>query len=276
MEFFFNPNTESSELPEFCEELGPVNVKFSGEDVTREVNLACLIQRQNVHTWHMYWIGQFWRWLLDLGLSSENLRLREHDQSELSHYSCSTFDIEYRFPFGETHGYKELCGIANRGDYDIQQHAKKSKKNLKFKCPLTGEKLFPHVIEPSIGVERLFMAILAECWEYNVERKYIVLHLQENLSPVQFGVFPIPSKDHPKDRYLNKAREVFDNLISKGYRAMYDDGGSIGRRYARHDEMGTKWCVTVDNQTLQDNTVTIRDRDNKVQYRKLFTEIRET
>jgi glycyl-tRNA synthetase len=259
LEFFFNPDTESPKL-----KYNPkITCKFA-DGITRVIELSEL----SVHSWHLHWISEMLRWLITvLKLKPENLRLRQHSKDELSHYSSATFDIEYKFPFGNFQEFKELCGVANRTNYDITQHAKASKKNLKFKCPKTKKKLYPHVIEPSIGLDRLFMAILSDSYEYSSERDYEILHLPELLCPVQYAVFPLPNKTHPKEKYHEKARMLFDGLIKKGYRVEYDATGSIGRRYARQDTKGTKWCLTVDSQTLVDDTVTVRDRDTKKQYR---------
>jgi glycyl-tRNA synthetase len=211
-----------------------------------------------------------------LKIKKENLRLREHQKTELSHYSSATFDIDYFYPFveiGENKGrFKELCGIANRGNYDLSKHAEFSKKNL-FMKNKEGENIHAHVIEPSIGLDRLFMALLCDAYEFDKERDYVVLHLSPKLSPTEYAVFPLFSKSSIREEYTNKAREVFNFLIDKGYRCIYDQSGSIGKRYARQDEVGTFSCITVDETSLLDNTITIRNRDTKEQIRRLYSEI---
>ncbi|MBS0285948.1 MAG: hypothetical protein JSR17_01110 [Proteobacteria bacterium] len=219
-------------------------------------------------------------WLTEnIGLKNEELRIREHTKDELSHYSSATFDIEFRYPFGSKtddssnitnqYEYKELCGIANRGNYDISQHAKFSKQNLLFFDTSTKEKLIPHVIEPSIGLERLFLAVLCSSYEFDKERDYVVLHLKNKLCPVECAVLPLVNK------FCVKAREIFERLVDGNWRVSYDKGGSIGRRYARQDELGTKWCITIDGETELDNTVTIRDRDSKEQKRVAIQQLLE-
>lgn len=136
-----------------------------------------------------------------------NLRIREHNQKELSHYSSATFDIDFLYPFTDTPAYKELCGIANRGNFDITQHAKFSKKNLYFRDEYTKKKIYPHVIEPSIGLDRLFLAIIANGYDYDKERGYIVMHLKPKLCPNEYAVFPLPSKKYPKKEFLHEIKE---------------------------------------------------------------------
>lgn len=267
MEFFFNPevgNKLSQEIAHF-----EISCVFANNtDYRTMIRLEELLEVCDIHYWHLYWIYMMLKWLtVDCGLKKCNLRLREHTQKELSHYSSATFDIEYLYPIGQDSTFKELCGIANRGDYDVSQHAKFSKKNLKFKCPNTGKKLYPHVIEPSIGMERLFLAIICDAYEFDTERDYEVLHLKPDLCPVEYAIFPLPSNKFPKQQFYDFALKIQNELKKKHKHTFYDQGGSIGRRYARQDGIGTKWCITVDDISLEDNTVTIRDRDNKYQYR---------
>jgi glycyl-tRNA synthetase len=200
------------------------------------------------------------RWYTDLGIRPDHLQLREHGPEELSHYSSATSDIEYLFPMG----WSELEGIANRSDFDLRQHAKFSGEKLEYFDQETGEAYVPHVIEPAAGVDRAALACLVDAYDTEeVEgRKRTVLHLHPRMAPVKVAVLPLVSKEGMPDR----AREIFDSLRRR-IPAEYDEGGSIGRRYRRQDEIGTPWGVTVDGQTLEDGTVTLRDRDSLEQER---------
>ena len=209
--------------------------------------------------WYQYWKDTCWNYLLDIGLKEENLRFRDHDPEELSHYSVATTDVEYLYPFG----WGELWGLANRTDYDLSQHAEHSGKDLQFMDPQTNEKYTPYVVEPSVGVERLFLALLVDAYDEEIledgsERNLLRFHPM--IAPIKIGILPLSKK------LTQKAEELF-HLLSKHYRVELDDRGSIGRRYRRFDEIGTPFCITVDFDTLEDNTVTIRDRDSMEQVR---------
>jgi glycyl-tRNA synthetase len=210
--------------------------------------------------WHEHWMEQRMRWYTELGIRPDNLQLRAHEADELSHYSSATSDIEYRFPMGPS----ELEGIANRGNFDLTQHAKFSGEKLEYFDQQTKERYVPHVVEPAAGVDRAMLAFLVDA--YDVEevegRERTVLHLHPKLAPVKVAVLPLVSKDGMPER----AREVFD-LLRHRIPAEYDEGGSIGKRYRRQDEIGTPWGVTIDGQTAEDNTVTLRDRDSLEQKR---------
>lgn len=260
MEYFYHPESKCEEVNDKHTIL-EIDCLFStGEQ--KQIHLKYLLENNLLNEYHLYLLAEMLTFLVDvIGIKKKNLRIREHCKEELSHYSSATFDIDYLYPFGSEPSYKELCGVANRGNYDVSQHAKFSKKNMQF------EGIYPNVIEPSIGLDRLFMAILCDAYEYDKEREYIVLHLNPKLSPNEYAVFPLPSKNFPKEMFHDKAREIFESLIDRNKSAVYDSSGSIGRRYARQDEIGTKWCLTIDEQTLQDNTITIRDRDTKEQRR---------
>lgn len=261
LEYFFDPQTTVASDPNLGFE---ISCLLSEEAEEKVVKLEDLKSRAN--TQHLYWIGQFLQWLTGpLGIKKENLRLREHHKDELSHYSSATFDIDYRYPFPGW-GFKELCGIANRTDFDMKQHSKWSKKSLTMKSD-SGQDIFPHVIEPSIGLDRLFMAILCDSYEWSTEREYVVLHLAPELAPIDYAVFPLYGKGHLKEDYDANVETVRDKLVGKGKRVFVDKSGSIGKRYARQDEIGTPFCVTVDSQTVEDGTVTVRNRDTKAQTR---------
>jgi glycyl-tRNA synthetase len=216
--------------------------------------------------WHEYWIEQRMNWYTDLGMKKENLRIREHDKDELSHYSKRTVDVEYAFPFTD---WGELEGIANRTDFDLKAHEKHSGEDLTYFDQEKEKRFHPYVIEPAAGVDRATLAFL--CDAYTVEEapnakgemeKRTVLKLSKELAPIKIAILPLSRNE----RLVPKAREVFD-LLKGSWMCDYDDAGSIGRRYRRQDEVGTPFCVTVDFESLDDNAVTIRDRDTMAQER---------
>jgi glycyl-tRNA synthetase len=192
-----------------------------------------------------------------LGIDEKNLRWREHTDEERSFYSKRTEDMEYQFPFG----FKELWGLAYRTDYDLSQHIKFSKKDLVIVDPQTGKKIVPHVIEPAVGINRLLLMVLAE--SYTEEPDRILLKIKPQLAPYTLAIFPLLGN---KPELSKKAKELFDSL-SQVFNVAWDDRGNIGKRYASQDEIGTPWCITVDFQTLEDDTVTVRDRDTMTQER---------
>ncbi len=210
--------------------------------------------------WFDYWRGFCRDWLLSLNIKEDNLRLRDHDPEELCFYSKATTDFEYLFPFG----WGELWGVADRTDYDLTQHINTSGKQLDYFDPETNERYIPYVIEPSLGVERLFLAILTEAYdEEEIAEGDVrtVMHFHPALAPFKAAVLPLSKK------LSEKANEVYD-LLAKYFPVDYDEAGSIGKRYRRQDEIGTPFCVTVDFETIEsDNCVTIRDRDTMQQER---------
>jgi glycyl-tRNA synthetase len=210
--------------------------------------------------WYQHWLHERFEWYVNLGIARERLRLRAHDPDELSHYSSATSDVEYLYPIG----WSELEGIANRGDFDLTQHAQHSGERLEYHDPQGGERYVPHVIEPAAGVGRSVLAFLCDAYdedEIGGERR-TVLRLHPALAPVKVAVLPLLRKDgHPE-----LAREVYMSL-RRHMSAEYDDGGAIGRRYRRQDEIGTPFAVTIDHQSVEDRTVTVRDRDTLDQER---------
>ena len=217
--------------------------------------------------WFEYWRGFCRDWLYSLGISEDNLRLRDHDQKELSFYSKATTDFEYLFPFG----WGELWGIADRTDYDLTQHINVSGKALEYFDQVNNKKYVPYVIEPSLGVERLFLAVVCEAYDEEVidaekNDTRVVMHLHPALAPFKAAVLPLSKKLTPQ------AEEVFASL-SKKFNVDFDDTGSIGKRYRRQDEIGTPYCVTFDFESLEDNCVTVRDRDTMDQVRLPIAEL---
>lgn len=207
------------------------------------------------------WKKEMWDWsTVILGLKEENLRWREHTPEERSFYSKRTEDVEYKFPFG----FKELYGFAYRTDYDLKNHSEKSGVDLSYVDPKTGKKFIPHVLEPSFGMDRSLLAVLLDAFtETEGEKQRMVLKLKPSLAPYKVAVFPLLSN---KPELLDKARDVFNGLKEVGTIA-WDDRGNIGKRYFAQDEIGTPWCVTVDFDTIKDDTVTVRDRDTAEQER---------
>jgi len=210
-----------------------------------------------------------------LGIKNDKLRFREHDAKELSHYSNLTFDVEYRFPFGGIHEgsetWGELQGLADRGNFDLTQHEKFSGKDLKYRDPITNEVYLPHVIEPSFGLDRTVLTVLIDAYneEELEESKRIVMKFKPNLAPVQVAVFPLLKN---KPELVNKAKEVH-KMLKPYFRSEWDDNGNVGKRYRRQDEIGTPFCVTIDFDTLNDESVTVRDRDTMKQERIKLSEL---
>ena len=217
--------------------------------------------------WLAYWLATEYKWFISLGANPDNFRIRQHVKDELAHYSSDCWDLEYNFPFG----WKELEGIADRSDFDLKQHIKHSKKDLSIFDQETNKKIIPYVAaEPSLGVERTFLVFMFDAYNDDKKRGNIVLKLNPKLAPIKAGIFPLIGK--PELEKL--AKEIHTNL-KKYFNVNYDRSGSIGRRYARADEIGTPFCITVDFDSLKDKTVTIRDRDTTKQVRIKIAELRD-
>lgn len=209
---------------------------------------------------HEYWKVEMWRWTTkSLGIDEKKLRWRLHTDEERSHYSKKTEDIDYKFPFG----FKELYGLAYRTDFDLKNHMEKSGVDMRYTDTKTGKKFIPHVIEPTFGMDRSFLAVLFDAYKEDGDRTY--LEISPKIAPVKFAVFPLVSN---KEKLVKKAKKVFDDTrLSLNLNAVFDDRGNIGKRYFAQDEIGTPWCITVDHDTLKDDAVTVRDRDTKKQER---------
>ena len=215
--------------------------------------------------WFNYWKDFCKDWLLELRVDPDNIRLRDHSDDELSHYSNATTDIEYKFPFG----WGELWGIADRTDFDLKQHMEVSGKDLSYTDPVTNEKYVPYCIEPSLGADRVTLAILIDAYtEEQLEdgSERTVLKFHPFLAPFKAAIFPLTKK-------LNEPAIEIYNKLAKKFNVDYDDAGSIGKRYRRHDEIGTPFCITFDYDSLEDNAVTIRDRDTMEQERIKIDEL---
>ncbi|SMC57669.1 glycyl-tRNA synthetase [Papillibacter cinnamivorans DSM 12816] len=219
--------------------------------------------------WFSYWRKYCHDWLSNLGLKEENLRLRDHQPEELSHYSKATTDFEYRFPFG----WGELWGVADRTDFDLNAHQKESGESMEYFDPETGDKYIPYVVEPSLGADRVTLAFLIDAYDEELvdEAKNdvrTVLHLHPALAPIKCAIFPLSKK------LSEPAWKVYEEL-SKSFMVEFDDTGSIGKRYRRQDEVGTPLCVTFDFTSPEDNSVTVRDRDTMEQERVEISRLKE-
>ncbi len=212
------------------------------------------------------WQEAMWRFVTKrMGIRSENLRWRQHSDRERSHYSTDTYDLDYQFPFG----WKELWGIAYRTDYDLRQHMSHSGQSLEYLDASTGKKIVPHVIEPAVGVNRIFLMVLCDAYWEDSERNRIVLKLHPALAPYQAAIFPLVKN---KPELVGQARTLYEALLEE-MTVVWDDRGNIGKRYLAQDEIGTPFCITVDYQTLEEQTVTVRKRDDASQERVATSEL---
>ena len=248
----------------FRNEITPGNFTFRTREF-EQMELEFFCKPGTDLDWFKFWKDYCKKFLLDLGMEEENIRLRDHSPEELVFYSKATTDIEFAFPFG----WGELWGIADRTDYDLSRHMEHSKQDLSYQDLETNEKYIPYVIEPSLGCDRVALAFLCNAYEeqdLGEGDSRVVLHLHPALAPYKVAVLPLSKK------LSEKAQEVYENL-SKKFMCDYDEAGSIGKRYRREDEIGTPYCVTIDFDTLEDNKVTIRDRDTMEQVRIDISEI---
>jgi glycyl-tRNA synthetase len=243
----------------FRNEITPGNFLFRLREF-EQMEMEFFVPPAEADEWYRYWIEARRRWYLDLGLREENLRVREHSAEERSHYSSGTSDLEYLYPIG----WQELEGIANRGDYDLTQHTEHSGTKLEWIDP-DGTRYTPHVIEPAVSIDRIMLAFLCDAYHEEAvgDRERVVLRLHPRVAPVKAAVLPLISKD---EGMAGRARTLYEEL-RRYHIVEHDEGGQIGRRYRRQDEIGTPWAFTVDEQTIEDETVTVRDRDSLAQER---------
>jgi glycyl-tRNA synthetase len=249
----------------FRNEITPGNFIFRTREF-EQMEMEFFVPPADAEQWFEHWLSERERWYVELGIRPDHLRLRAHEASELSHYSSGTSDVEYLFPIG----WSELEGIANRGDFDLTQHAKFSGEKLEYFDQATGERYVPYVIEPAAGADRATLAFLVDAYDEElVEREgtgegemRTVLRLHPRIAPVKVAVLPLVSKDGQPEL----ARELHHALRGR-VQAEYDAGGAIGKRYRRQDEIGTPLCLTIDHQSIEDRTVTLRDRDSLAQER---------
>lgn len=219
--------------------------------------------------WFDYWVQERLDYYIGMGIKKENLRLRQHDKEELAHYAKGCFDVDYKFPIG----WSEIEGIANRGNFDLTQHSKFSGKGLDYFDEEKNERYLPYVIEPSSGVDRTLLAVLVDAYDEEPGDKEIrvVLHIKPELAPIKVAVLPLSRNE----KLLPMSKQV-STILRPHFMIQYDDAQSIGRRYRRQDEIGTPYCVTIDFQSLEDNQVTIRDRDSMQQVRIPVPELLDT
>ncbi len=281
----------------FRNEITPRNFTYRSREFEQmEIEFFC--HPSSSPGWYRYWRDRRLKWYMDLGLAGDRLRLREHDKDELSHYSCGTSDIEYAFPFLPGGEFGELEGVAHRGDFDLRSHMegklvasdgrlvvelgpdgkpkwKGSGKDLSYRDDITNERYVPHVIEPSAGADRATLAFLCEAYhedqapdEHGVMQSRVVMRLHPRIAPIKAAVFPLVKKEGMPEIAQRIYRALKPHLT-----VFYDEKSAVGRRYRRQDEAGTPYCITVDGQTLQDGTVTLRDRDSLRQWRVHETDL---
>ncbi len=268
-EFFLRPDDVKCELLskehldlefEFLDE----ETQNKGKENLKKILMKNLLEKKKLEEWHAYWLAEQIKWFRSLGL--DEIKIREHTKEELSHYSSATFDIDYEYPFGS----KEVAGNANRGQYDLTQHEKLSKKSMEIFDEKSGKNITPKVIEPTFGMERVFLALLTKGYTQN-NKKEIVLKIPPRLAPIKAAIFPIVKK--PEFEKISK--KVYD-LLKDEWNVVQDKSGSIGRRYARNDEIGTPYCITIDRDSLEKKDVTIRNRDTTKQIRVEIKNLKET
>jgi glycyl-tRNA synthetase len=249
----------------FRNEITPGNFVFRTREF-EQMEMEFFVPPSESAEWYEYWCRERLQWYLDLGIPADKLRLRAHDDDELSHYSSGTSDVEFLFPWG----WDELEGIANRGDYDLTQHATHSGERLDYFDQETNTRYTPHVIEPAAGATRTMMAFLLAAYDEEEVRGEMrtVLRLHHRLAPYKVAVLPLSKKD----TLLPAAREVL-SLVQPRWMCDYDETQAIGRRYRRQDELGTPYCVTIDFDTLDDRAVTVRERDSMEQDRVPIAEL---
>jgi glycyl-tRNA synthetase len=268
-EFFISPDENKCEF--LSSEHLNLKINLLDEETQRKesqelrtVSIKKMVEEKKLGEWHAYWLAEQVMWFKNLGL--EEIKIREHTKEELSHYSSATFDIDYEYPFGS----KEVAGNANRGQYDLTQHEKESKQKMEIFDEKIRKKVVPRVIEPTFGMERVFLAILTKAYTYDDERKNIVLKIPAKIAPVKAAIFPIV-----KQPEFEKISENIFNDLKKDFSVVYDRSGSIGRRYSRNDEIGTPFCITIDGDSIKNKDVTIRNRDNTKQIRVEISELKK-
>jgi glycyl-tRNA synthetase len=251
----------------FRNEITPGNFLFRTREF-EQMEMEYFVPPAEADRWYRYWIDERYRWYTRYGLRESHLRVRPHEPEELSHYSSATSDIEYLFPIG----WSELEGIANRGAFDLTQHTEHSGTKLEFVDSATGERYVPHVVEPAGGADRALLAFLVDAYDEEevAGRGRTVLRLHPEIAPVKAAVLPLIGKH---TAMVEQARSLYEELRLR-FVVEYDDGGAIGRRYRRQDEIGTPFAFTIDEQTLEDQTVTVRDRDSLAQERLPISGVR--
>ncbi|MFB0518189.1 MAG: glycine--tRNA ligase [Acidobacteriota bacterium] len=250
----------------FRNEVTPRNFIFRSREFD-QMEMEYFINAQENKKWFDYWVQERFNWYIELGINKENLRLRPHSKDELAHYARECVDVEYNFPFG----WQELEGIADRGDFDLKQHINSSKKDLTYYDDETKKRFIPAVIETSAGVDRTFLTVLVDAFHVEELENGEVRNLisfNPKLAPVEVAVFPLVKK-------LREPTIKLERELKKEFRTFYDEKGAIGRLYRRQDEIGTPFCITFDFQSLEDNAVTVRDRDTMLQDRVSIDKLKD-
>jgi glycyl-tRNA synthetase len=268
-EYFIHPDeTKCEDLQEVHEEIKlkllDAETQEKGSEELRETTIGKMLKEKKLGEWHAYWLAEQILWFQSIGLNE--IKIREHTKDELSHYSSATFDVDYEYTFRS----KEVAGNANRGQYDLKQHQEFSKESMEIYDEKSKSKVIPKVIEPTFGMERVFLAILTKAYTYDPERDYIVLKIPPKLAPIKAAVFPIIKRAEYQEIAENIVRD-----LKKEWNVVYDMTGSIGRRYARNDEIGTPFCITIDEKSPKHKDCTIRDRDSTQQVRVKIEDLRE-
>ena len=247
----------------FRNEITPGNFTFRTREF-EQMEMQYFIRPEEDTKWFDYWKEERFSWFNRLGIRAEKLRLHEHGKNELAHYAKKAFDVEYEFPFG----WQEIEGIHNRTDFDLTRHQELSRKDLRYFDDQRKERFIPYIIETSIGCDRTLLTVLIDAYEEEEER--VVLRLSPAIAPFKIAVFPLVKRDGMPEI----AKNIIEGLRGD-YRVFYDEGGSIGRRYRRMDEAGTPFCITIDSETLENSTITIRYRDSMAQERIIKDKIKE-
>jgi glycyl-tRNA synthetase len=269
-------NTTRKRLPFGIAQMGKAfrNEVTTGNFIFRcrefeQMEIEFFVRPETAQQWFDYWLEERLNWYVKLGIKRENLRLRQHTKEELAHYARECYDIDYLFPMG----WAELEGIANRGDFDLVQHSTFSGKTLAYYDEETKQHIIPHIIEPSAGVDRSFLAALCDAYDEDITEgeTRVLLHLHPDLAPIKVAVLPLSRRE----TLVSLAKEIYADL-RRHFMTQYDDAQSIGRRYRRQDEIGTPFCVTIDFQSLEDKQVTIRERDTLNQIRVPISELKTT
>jgi len=273
IEYFINPDKKEdcpkdAQIDNFELNIYSAEMQEKNQESEKMTIKKALNKKIIALPWHAYWLKTELSWFYELGANPENFRIRQHTKNEKSHYSTDTWDIEYKFPIG----WKELQGIADRGTYDLNAHQEKSKKSMEIMDDASGKKILPMVVaEPSLGVERAFMVFMFDAYSTN-EKEEVILKLNPKIAPIKAAIFPLVKKDK---KLVEIAKDIYKNL-RKEWNVLYDQSGSIGRRYARNDEIGTPFCITIDENSIKNKDATIRNRDNGEQKRIKISEIKDT
>ena len=270
-EFFIHPNESKCNLLKkehlnLKIRLLNTETQERGKQDLKETTIEKMLKDKRLDEWHAYWLTEQVLFFKELGIDIGKIKIREHMKSELSHYSSATFDMDYEYPFGS----KEVAGIANRGQFDLTNHAKESSQKLDYFDEESKSRVIPRVIEPTFGMERLFLMAIVDAYIYDEKRQNVVLKLHPKLSPIKAAVFPIVKKPE----YEKMANDIVKEL-KKEFNVIYDESGSIGRRYARNDEAGTPFCITIDEDSPKKKDVTIRDRDSTKQIRVKIDDLKD-